>query len=437
MNLVWRKKGEESRYLEGIDGAFLVTPFQCDHCWFVNLERREPNPESFNDKRLLGYIRRANLDVIWSRAPGTIANAKNSIRHLIRSWQELGMTIELPALGPWVVGDKVGFNVAIGMLKYAQKPGNNRATHMQFESIRKLRTAYAHLHANARLASDPDTTSFKAQKGELFNITDSPTDSKLFQMFMRGLLLRMGKQTESNWGLDYKVLLAVLFNLEQKIEDVMTMEGERRECIMLGAFLTIGFVCALRGNEVFMVEADGLQRMINEGKNDVVVENSHVVIPLLGRFKNEDGEKWHLMVSVNMTESGIKARFWVEKLVQLLKKERRGMGPAFCDIEGELMNYWDINNKFIQELEHLQQHQGHLLQSEINVGNHYSIFRSLRKGSTARAMDKKVDSNVIDLHNRWRTMERTGGQRSTKSMQGYYSDLRLTIITQLAYSRVL
>ena len=229
----------------------------------------------------------------------------------------------------------------------------------------------------------------------------------------------------------------MLFNLEQRIDSETVTEVEKRECVMLGAFLTIGFVCALRGNEVFMVEADGLQRLIEEGKNDVIVENSHVVIPLLGRFKNEDGEKWHLMVAVNITESGIKARFWVEKLVQVLRKERRGMGPAFCNTDGELMNYWDINNKFIQELEYLQQHQGHLLQSEINIGNHYSIFRSLRKGSTARAMDKKVDSNVIDLHNRWRTMERTGGQRSTRSMQGYYSDLRLTIITQLAYSRVL
>ena len=434
---MWKKKGEERRYVEGIDGAFLVTPFQCDHCWFVNLERRAPDERSFNDQRLLGYIRRANLDVIWSRAPGTITNAKNGIKHLLRSWQELGMRIELPPIGPWIVGDKVGFGVAIGMLRYAQRSGNNRATHMQFESIRKLRTAYGHLHANARLASDPDATSFKAQKGDLFNITDSPTDSKLFQMFMRGVLLRMGKQTESNWGLDYKVLLAILFRLEEKLELNDCPPQERRECIMLGSFLTIGFVCALRGNEVFMVEAEGLQSLILEGRVDVIEENSHVVIPLLGRFKNEEGEKWHLMVSVNVTESGIKARFWIETLVKLLKEERRGMGPAFCGTDGEVLNYWDINNKFIQELEYVQQHQGHLLQTNIEVGEHYSIFRSLRKGSTARATDKKVDGNVIDLHNRWRTMERTGGQRSTRSMQGYYSDLRLTIITQLAYSRAL
>ena len=58
VNLVWKKKSEERRYVEGIDGAFLVTPFQCDHCWFVNLERRLPNSHSFSDSRLLDYIRR-------------------------------------------------------------------------------------------------------------------------------------------------------------------------------------------------------------------------------------------------------------------------------------------------------------------------------------------------------------------------------------------
>ena len=101
------------------------------------------------------------------------------------------------------------------------------------------------------------------------------------------------------------------------------------------------------------------------------------------------------------------------------------------------MNLLWLTWKFVEELEYVQQHQGHLLQSEIKVATYYSIFCSLRKGSTARAIDKKVDSNVIDLHNRWRTMERTGGQRSSKSMQSYYSDLHLTIITQLAYSRSL
>ena len=70
---------------------------------------------------------------------------------------------------------------------------------------------------------------------------------------------------------------------------------------MTGAYLTIGFVCALHGNEGFMLEAEGLQLMINFGKNEENIDLAHVVIPLLGIFKNGDGEKWHIMVAVNTT----------------------------------------------------------------------------------------------------------------------------------------
>ena len=122
-------------------------------------------------------------------------------------------------------------------------------------------------------------------------------------MFMRGLLLRMGRQTEVDFGLDFKILHVILDNLEEEIEEVETEEGRRRWCIMVGSFLLLGFVLSLRGNEGFMVEAHGLQSHRDCGRNEG--EDSHVVIPLLGRFKNEDGDRWHLMVAVAETNSGL------------------------------------------------------------------------------------------------------------------------------------
>ena len=59
---------------------------------------------------------------------------------------------------------------------------------------------------------------------------------------------------------------------------------------MIGSFLIIAFVCALRGNEAFLVEAEGLQRMIQGGIKEKEENLRHVVTPLLGRFKNENGE---------------------------------------------------------------------------------------------------------------------------------------------------
>ena len=356
----------------------------------------------------------------------------------MRAWKELHMKIDLPPVGPWKVEDAVGFRVAIGQLRYSQGKGKNRSTHLQFDSVRKLRTSFAHMHANARLVKGAEATSFKAMKGQVFTVTDSPTDSRLYQLFMRGLLLRMGRQVESNWGLDYRVLGVILESLEAKIEEENVTAGRSREAIMLGTFLVVSFVCALRGNEGFMLEADGLQQMISFGKDEEEEKLAHVVMPLLGRFKNEDGEKWHVMVAVSKTSSGLKPRFWLEKLVEVLDKERKqSIGPAFCTRQGEMIDYWEMNNKFIAEVESVQEAYPNLLDQTIEIGDHFSIFRSLRKGSTARATDMEVDETATDLHNQWRTMERTGGQQSTKSMRTYYNDLRLTLNTRLTYSRSL
>ena len=86
--------GESSVQGRGVNGAFLLVPFQCDICWFINLQQKEPG------LRILGYIRRVNLDVIWSRSPGTIANTKNEIVNLIECWKDLGLEINLPKVGP-------------------------------------------------------------------------------------------------------------------------------------------------------------------------------------------------------------------------------------------------------------------------------------------------------------------------------------------------
>ena len=219
-------------------------------------------------------------------------------------------------------------------------------------------------------------------------------------MFTRGLLLRLGRQTKSNWGLDYKILHVILNNFESELLDDETSLSKKREIIMLGSFFLTGFVCALRGNEVFLVEAEGLQGMINRGRQEENPMHEHIIIPLLGRFKNEDGERWHVMLSVGVTNSKFEVRKWLERLVDILVAERRGMGPAFCDERGEMLNNNWVDERFVEEVKKVQVSHPNLIDQSIDVSEHYSIFRSLRKGSTARAVDTEVSATVIDLHNR-------------------------------------
>ena len=65
-------------------------------------------------------------------------------------------------------------------------------------------------------------------KGNAFLASEAPTQSRFFTMFMRGLLLRMGRQTEVDFGLDFRILHVILDNLKEEIEEVETEESRRR-----------------------------------------------------------------------------------------------------------------------------------------------------------------------------------------------------------------
>ena len=83
----------------------------------------------------------------------------------------------------------------------------------------------------------------------------------------------------------------ILKNLSSDLEDEKVSKDEKRDIAMLGNFLLIEFVCALRRSEIFLVESEGLQKMIFKGRKESRVESQRVVVPLLGRFKNEDGKR--------------------------------------------------------------------------------------------------------------------------------------------------
>ena len=76
----WKKTKDLPRFLSARPGDMLGAPFQCDHCWFVNINKREPEVSSLGDTRIMQYIRRVNLDVMWSRESGTVKNILGTLR---------------------------------------------------------------------------------------------------------------------------------------------------------------------------------------------------------------------------------------------------------------------------------------------------------------------------------------------------------------------
>lgn len=104
LGTVWISEGDEKRFLVARSGDFLHFSFQCDLCWFRNFKFRSPQPISDSDSRLLEYIRRVNLDGMWSREPGTVVRGiKTNLIKRIKYCEELSLNPDFLSLGPWSV----------------------------------------------------------------------------------------------------------------------------------------------------------------------------------------------------------------------------------------------------------------------------------------------------------------------------------------------
>jgi len=433
MGATWVNERDEDRFLSARSGDFLHFPFQCDLCWFRNLKFRSPSENSEADKLLLMYIRRVNLDGMWSREPGTVRSIRLNLVKLIKYCRELNVEPNLPELGPWPIGDKVGFQVALAQLRYSQEKGNNVSSHLQFDTIRKLRTSYSHVHEVSAAANNSYTHAFRTLVGKLFTNSNCPTQTRFFRKYMEGMLERMGKQTKSNMPLDYKILHLIMQQFDSELRNAETSRERARWVKMCGAFFLTGFVLSLRGNEGFMIEAHGLVSHLHYGLEEGD-DTPYVVIPFLGRFKNEEGERWHLMISVGTTGSGFEVRKWIEQVAEILVQEGHNSGPVFCHSNGKSMKAFELDEELHAQLEKIQETHPHLIEQKIDVTEWFSIFRSLRRGSTARAGELDISENVTNLHNRWRSTEYLKGSRTTSNMRQYYTSLRLTRKVRLKYT---
>ena len=153
--LVWKRKLDEDTFMTVRRGDNLITPFQCDLCWFRNLQKRSPKPNSKSDSLLLAYIRRANLDALWSRSPKTVSGSITGLKKIIATSRDLNFEPPLESLGPWLVGDEWGFRLAITILQASQQPGRTSKSHSKYDSIRKIASTYSnHYQASKKAASE-------------------------------------------------------------------------------------------------------------------------------------------------------------------------------------------------------------------------------------------------------------------------------------------
>lgn len=147
----------------------------------------------------------------------------------------------------------------------------------------------------------------------------------------------------------------------------------------------------------------------------------HVIIPLLGRFKNEIGARYHLTLLAAVTASGINVHLWVSRLVALRDFDHHTHSPAFCSPQGKLLQASDIELDLLDAL----------IPANILVHDSYGISCSFLRGATSEARAWGVSRDDIDLVSHWQTFEHV------QAMRDHYSDIRLLIPALLHFSQAL
>ncbi len=169
----------------------------------------------------------------------------------------------------------------------------------------------------------------------------------------------MGCQSEPNNGLLIGAivhLLAILSIDAQEVE-VAGLEVEANELWKAGAYLCTLTAASLRGHEGFYMDLAGLQDHLPRGKDEHVppglnqssvlsMNLPHVTMCLLGKFKGEIGVDHHLIIVASKTISGLRPRWWLEKLVDVCDSKGRHFGPAFASSDGRLASSLDYDALF-------------------------------------------------------------------------------------------
>ena len=436
-------EADKDRYLVGTDGGHLMVPFMCDICVFHLLFRREVTYTE-GDYDHLVTIRRMNLDALWGREPSTITANMRSVAKLVGTCETLGIKPNLPKLGPFPYEDRFGFAVAFSMLTHSLQGGRHDKTYTQFATIRKQRATFSNLyHASvdmfdAKVMLNPGTQS----NGIL---ASCHTQSQWFTRWCMGCETRMGFVLKQDKAVTIQLLMKLIDGFIAEALENRNDKIIKWKAVVGLAYLVISFHASLRGSEGLKVYYPTLEKYWNKGNyshDDFKAKNEnppHIIIPIKGRFKGEQGERCHLLPLSNSSKSGVNIRKSIHALIKLRNECKIESPWLFTDHCGSKLSFDEMNEIFLDKLEEIKErdHANILGLEDQNIREDYSINRSLRRGSSTRAQLLEIPTDIIEVCNRWKKIERSKGRKAKLSMIETYADIELLIPKMVKYSALL
>lgn len=191
---------------------------------------------------------------------------------------------------------------------------------------------------------------------------------------------------------------------------------------------------ALRGGEIFLLEASELVKIRNDGS--FLKKDGHVAVPLMGRLKKETGERNLLIVLENKTKSRLNIRKWVDLFRGLLNSEGndKDTRSALCNKDGYMMERWKLNGEFHAVLNKVQTSEDGIISADIIVDERFIVYRSFRRGATTWAKEQGVDEPTIEVNNRWRKWQNKQGSMPNLPMTKLYVEISQILTSKLRLS---
>ncbi len=418
---------DQERFQIARNGDNLVTPFQCDTCHFINIMNREPVMGIASDIRLLKCIRRANLDAFWSREPKTVNKVVQEAKRGLSIASSLGFAHTLfRPMGPFPVVDSMGMGVAVVMLQRSLDKGKHDRN-IQFETVRKFRSAASNIyHASV----EGQGAMVMAKDTQKLTVTECPTYSDFFGRFVQGMHKRMGDIVQPDRAISHDIMLELMSLVEEEWSRITSRN--KLQVALEGAFYVIAFTLGLRGEEVPLIEIRGIRSHWEKGLDH---PTPHVVIALLGRFKNEIGESYHLMPVLASTPGGLHPSRWVRRVLDQYEQKGIVHGYMFRNENGTKMKCKEVEKKFHERLETIQEKRPDLLGPEVDVVEEYGISRSFRRGATSEATNRGAPPDVVELNGQWRKSLKSGASRPNVTIREHYIDVCLTLNRLLEFSK--
>ncbi len=165
----------------------------------------------------------------------------------------------------------------------------------------------------------------------------------------------------------------------------------------------------------------------------------HVPLMLVGQFKREIGEKLFCQPLALESKSGLQIRLWMFRLIGGYDALQVTDGPVFRTAgktPGSIRQaqIGDLDPMLHGVLKRVQSSWPSVVPDSVEVEKEYSMFRSIRRGSTSQAQNVRLPKEVIEANNRWRKALKARGLTPGMSMMERYSEARASVPTLIRYS---